>query len=31
VLDRIKSNKHNFPEYNFVKELSLDLSSYYPL
>jgi hypothetical protein len=28
VLDRIKSKTHNFPEYNFTKELLLTVSSF---
>ena len=28
VLDRIKSKTHNFPEYDFAKELLLTVSSF---
>ncbi len=28
MLDRIKSKTHNFPEYNFTKELLLTVSSF---
>ncbi len=31
VLDRIKSNTHNFPKYDFLKELLLETSSVHSL